>query len=160
MCCKKIVFQIISKYLLQFQMSAIPCYVEYKMQIIYLELGSETLFNLRLVLFPSFPLRYKKSLQLSLFFFFLILLLGVSEIDCQKFFCEYPTICYPGSLWPRSDLFPKTHREIVLWESVYCYSRRVWPMTSDVLSRKFSKGGIKWACESMFVMMQIQPYTW
>ena len=50
-------------------MSAIPCYVEYKMQIIYLELGSETLFNLRLVLFFSFPLRYKKSLQLPLFFF-------------------------------------------------------------------------------------------
>ena len=77
-------------------MSAIPCCVEYKMQIIYLELGSETLFNLRLVIFPSFPLRYK--IFAIVFFFFLILLLGVSEIDCQKFFCEYPTICYPGSL--------------------------------------------------------------
>ena len=60
------------KYLLQFQMSEIPCYVEHKMQRIYSELVSEILFNLCLVLFPSLPLHYKKSLQLSvlLFFFF------------------------------------------------------------------------------------------
>ena len=58
------------KYLLQFQMSEIPCYVEHKMQRIYSELVSEILFNLRLVLFPSLPLHYKKSLQLSVLLVF------------------------------------------------------------------------------------------
>ena len=51
-------------------MSEIPCYVEHKMQRIYSELVSEILFNLRLVLFPSLPLHYKKSLQLSVLLFF------------------------------------------------------------------------------------------
>ena len=80
-------------------MSEIPCYVEHKMQRIYSKLVSEILFNLRLVLFPSLPLHYKKSLQLSvLLFFFHLLLLGVSETDWKKLFSKYFTIRYPGSV--------------------------------------------------------------
>ena len=61
-------------------MSEIPCYVEYKMQRIYLELVSEIPFNLHLVLFPSLPLRYKKSLQLPVLLFFFTSFSSV----CQK----------------------------------------------------------------------------
>ena len=60
------------------------------------------------------------------------------------FVCESFIICYPGSMWSRSDLLPWKH-----WQRwfVYCYSRRVWPMMCDVLQREISNGGIKWTCQ-------------
>lgn len=79
-------------------------------QIQYVKTLKLTLYSIFLsywiiliMVYLTFSFAYSaKRVAIACFF---VLFDGFSEKDWPQFFCQYFTICYPGSVWPGSELY-------------------------------------------------------